>query len=55
MLKWFSLICYVVGTYFQLFMHLLGVDVPLISVFCLIVILWITMDLFNKDKEIVYG
>lgn len=26
----------------------------LLSVFCLIVILWITMDLFNKDKEIVY-
>lgn len=54
MLKWFSLICYVVGTYFQLFMRLLGVDAPLLSVFCLIVILWITMDLFNKDKEIVY-
>lgn len=54
MLKWFSLICYVVGVYFQLFMQLLGVDVPLLSVLCLIVILWITMDLFNKDKEIIY-
>jgi len=54
MLKWFSLICYVVGVYFQLFMHLLGVDAPLFSVLCLIVILWITMDLFNKDKEIIY-
>ena len=54
MLKWFSLICYVVGVYFQLFMHLLGVDAPLFSVLCLIVILWITMDLFNKDKEVIY-
>ena len=52
MLKWFSLICYIMGSYFQLFMRLLGVDVPLLSFFCLIVILWISMDLFNKDKEI---
>lgn len=51
MLKWFSLICYIMGSYFQLFMRLLGVDVPLLSLCCLIVILWITMDLFNKDKE----
>lgn len=54
MLKWFSLFCYIVGSYFQLIMRLLGVDVPLLSFFCLIVILWITMDLFNKDKEIFY-
>lgn len=52
MMKWFSLICYIMGSYFQLFMRLLGVDVPLLSFFCLIVILWISMDLFNKDKEI---
>lgn len=51
MLKWFSLICYIMGSYFQLFMRLLGVDVPLLSLCCLIVVLWITMDLFNKDKE----
>lgn len=51
MLKWFSLICYIMGSYFQLFMRLLGVDVPWLSLCCLIVILWITMDLFNKDKE----
>lgn len=51
MLKWFSLICYIMGRYFQLFMLLLGVDVPLLSMCCLIVVLWITMDLFNKDKE----
>lgn len=51
MLKWFSLICYILGSYFQLFMRLLGVDVPLLSLCCLIVVLWITMDLFNKDKE----
>ena len=51
MLKWFSLFCYIIGNYFQLFMRLLGVDVPLLSFFCLIVILWISMDLFNKDKE----
>lgn len=49
MLEWFSLICYIIGNYFQLFMRLLGVDVPLLSSFCLIVILWISMDLFNKD------
>lgn len=52
MLKWFSLICYIMGSYFQLFMRLLDVDVPLLSFFCLIVILWISMDLFNKDKEV---
>lgn len=51
MLKWFSLICYIMGSYFQLFMRLLGVDVPFLSLCCLIVVLWITMDLFNKDKE----
>ena len=49
MLEWFSLICYIIGNFFQLFMRLLGVDVPLLSSFCLIVILWISMDLFNKD------
>lgn len=54
MLKWFSLICYIMGSYFQLIMRFLGVDVPLLSLYCLIVILWITMDLFNKDKEIFY-
>ena len=52
MLKWFSLICYIMGSYFQIIMRLLGVDVPLLSLYCLIVILWISMDLFNKDKEI---
>lgn len=54
MLKWFSLFCYFVGSYIQLIMRFLGVDVPLLSLYCLIVILWITMDLFNKDKEIFY-
>lgn len=54
MLKWFSLAVYMFCSYFFTFMILLGVSVPLFSILCSIVLLWITMDLFNKDKEIIY-
>lgn len=51
MLKWFSLAVYMFSSYFQTFMILLGVSVPHLSICCSIVLLWITMDFFNKDKE----
>lgn len=54
MLKWFSLAVYIFCSYFQAFMILSGVYVPHLSICCCIVLLWITMDLFNKDREIFY-